>query len=194
VAVAPSDAPLIATGCQRDGIVAVFTAVGGSWTQVGTTLPPKLAGWSTSVLRLESGGPVTTALVEAGRGGRGELVALWQSAGRWTTSAPMGLPSNGALLASSVGATGTVAVVVGAKSASVGYYLVPGGVWTRLPALPPATTALGPLEPGGGLGGPSLDAFTVAGTALTVYALTPSGTGWAKVQTGQVPLAYGSSG
>jgi hypothetical protein len=98
------------------------------------------------------------------------------------------------LLASSVGEAGTVAVVVGPKSAPDGYDLVPGGAWTRLPALPPATSALGPLEPGAGLGGPSLDAFTVVGAALSVFALTPSGAAWSKVQSGQVPLAYGSSG
>jgi hypothetical protein len=93
-----------------------------------------------------------------------------------------------------VGVEGTVAVVLGSRRAAAGYDLLPGGRWTRLPPLPPATSALGPLEPGVGFGGSSLDAFTVAGTALGVYALTPSGTAWAKVQSTEVPLAYGSSG
>jgi hypothetical protein len=194
VAVTPSGAPLVATGCGRGGVVAVFTPSAGSWTQVGTTLSRRSGASSTGVVRLESGGAVTTALVAARRGAADTLVALWQKAGGWTASAALALPSNGSLLASSVGAGGTVAVMVGPKSAPVAYDLEPGGAWTRLPPLPPATSALGPLEAAVGLGGASLDAFTVAGTALGVYALTPSGATWAKVQSTQVPLAYGSSG
>ena len=196
VTVAATGAPLVATGCGRGGIVAVFTPSAGSWIHVGTTLPRRLGASSTSVVRLESFGPVTTALVAARRSGQNAnvLVALWQKAGAWTASAPLALPSNRSLLASSVGPGGTAAVVVGPKSAPVAYDLVPGGAWTRLPPLPPATSALGPLEAAVGSGGPSLDAFTVAGTALGVYALTPSDTRWDKAQSIQVPLAYGSSG
>jgi hypothetical protein len=193
VAVAPTGSPLVATGCRRGGGVAVFAPSGGSWTQAGPTLPRALRGWSSSVLRLESGGTVTTALVAARRGDRRVLVALWHQAGRWTASVALGLPPNRPLLASSVGASGTVAVVVGSKGTPVGYDLVPGSPWTRLPALPPATSALGPLTTGVSQGGPSLDAFTVAGTVLGVYALTPAGTAWVKIQSTQVPLAYGSS-
>ncbi len=193
VAVGPTGAPLVATGCRRGGVVAIFTTSSGSWRQVGTTLPRTRTGGSTSVLRLESGGPVTTALVAASHGSSSVLAAVWQKGGGWTASAPLALPSHRPLLASSVGVAGTVAVMVGPKSAPVAYDLVPGGPWTRLPALPPATSALGPLEPGISLGGPSLDAFTVAGAELDVYALSPSGTAWVKVQSGQVPLAYGSS-
>jgi hypothetical protein len=196
VAVTATGTPLVATGCRRGGMVAVFTPSGRSWAQVGTTLPRRSGAFSTSVVRLESAGTLTTALVAAGRSGRAAnaLFALWRRTGVWTASARLGLPANGQLLASSVGATGTVAVVVGTKSAPVAYDLVPGGAWTRLPPLPPGTNALGPLETGVGLGGPTLDAFTVAATALGVYALTPSGTEWAKVQSTQITLAYGSSG
>jgi hypothetical protein len=196
VAVAPSGAPLVATGCRRGGIAAVFTPRAGAWTQVGTTLSRRLGALSTSVVRLESGGAGATALVDARRSGQNAnaLVALRQKAGGWTASAPLAVPSNGSLLASSVGPDGTVAVVVGPKSAPIAYDLVPGGAWTRLPSLPPATSALGPLKAAVGLGGPSLDAFTVEGTQLGVFALTPSGTEWAKAQSIQVPLAYGSSG
>jgi hypothetical protein len=147
------------------------------------------------VLRLESNGPATTALVAAAHDGHAFVVALWRRAGRWTESRPLPVASDAPLLASSVGVAGTVAVLVGPKRAPVGYDLPPGGRWTRLPPLPPATSALGPLEPGVGFGGPVIDAFTVSGgTVLGVYALTPSGTAWAKVQSTEVPLAYGSSG
>ena len=39
-----------------------------------------------------------------------------------------------------------------------------------------------------------VDAFTVDGGSLGVFALSPSGTRWVRVQSSQIPLAYGSSG
>jgi hypothetical protein len=51
------------------------------------------------------------------------------------------------------------------------------------PAKRPATTD-----------GSAIDAFTVQGGALGVYALTPSGGTWVRVQSSQVAIAYGSSG
>jgi hypothetical protein len=192
VAVAPTGAPLVATGC-RGGGVAMFTLSAGSWTPAGPTLPRGVSGSSSSVLRLESNGSVTTALVATSRGGRSVLVTFWEQAGRWTVSGALGLPAGEPVLASSVGANGTVALVTGSKSAPVGYDLVPGSAWTRLPALPPGTAALGPLETGASQGGPSIDAFTVAGTVLGVYALSPAGTAWSKVENTRVPLPYGSS-
>jgi len=39
-----------------------------------------------------------------------------------------------------------------------------------------------------------VDAFTVDGGSLGVFALTPSGTTWVRVQSSEIPLAYGSSG
>jgi hypothetical protein len=195
VAATPSGTPLIAAGCGRGGAVAVFTTSGVSWRQVGTTLPPRFAGWSTRVLRLESIGPITTALVAATQGAHAVVLAIWRGAGAWTTSAPLPVASDTPLRATSVGVAGTVAVLVGSKRAPIGFDLMPGGRWTRLPPLPPDTRALGPLEPGAGVGGPVIDAFTVSGgTVLGVYALTPSGSAWAKVQSTEVPLAYGSSG
>ena len=69
----------------------------------------------------------------------------------------------------------------------------PAGPWDRLPRRragrrpwrrPPARSASG---------GPDVDAFTVDGESLGVFALTPLGRAWAEVQSSQVPLAYGSS-
>jgi hypothetical protein len=39
-----------------------------------------------------------------------------------------------------------------------------------------------------------IDAFTVNGGSLGVFALTPSGAKWVRVQSSEIPLAYGSSG
>jgi len=69
-----------------------------------------------------------------------------------------------------------------------------GGAWSPLPQPPSRTMALAMA------GGPPtsdnepVDAFTVDGGSLGVYALTPSGATWVRVQSSQIPLAYGSSG
>jgi hypothetical protein len=40
---------------------------------------------------------------------------------------------------------------------------------------------------------PPVDVFSVNGSALRVFELTPSGASWTGAQTTRVPLAYGSS-
>ncbi len=39
-----------------------------------------------------------------------------------------------------------------------------------------------------------IDAFTVDGGSLVVFALSPSGAKWVRVQSSEIPLSYGSSG
>jgi hypothetical protein len=195
VTVGQAGEPTVATGCRQGGRVAVFTDAAGSWTQVGTTLQGRWADSRTSMLRLQSTPSSLTALVEAGRSGRSALIGLWQgTTGRWIASSPLGLSRDASVLATSVGSTGAIVALVGSRSTPTAYDLVPGGKWTRLPAPPPGTLALGPMTPTDGFGGASLNAFTVHGTELGVYTLTPSGTRWVKAQTTQVSLAYGSSG
>jgi hypothetical protein len=187
--------PIVATGCRRGGHVAVFVEEDGSWSQAGTTLRDPSGNSSTSVLRLQSTPSLLTGLVESGHSGRNALIGLWQdNAGRWTASLPLGLARGASVLSTSVGDTGALAAVVSSRSVPTAYDLVPGGRWTRLPAPPSGTVALGPVTLTRAPSGASLDAFTVDGTELGIYTLTPSGAGWVKIQTSQVPLAYGSSG
>jgi hypothetical protein len=195
VSVGQAGVPTVATGCRHGGRVAVFTDQSGSWTQVGTTLQGRWAGSSTSILRLQSTPSSLTTLVEAAQSGRSALVGLWQgSTGKWIASSALGLQRGASVLATSVGATGAIVALVGSGSTRAAYALVPGGTWTRLPAPPSGTMALGPMTLTDGFGGALLNAFTVNGTELGIYALTPSGTRWVKSQTTQVSLAYGSSG
>ena len=187
--------PLVATGCRHGGMVGVFTSLGGSWQAVGAKLGGQLRGAATAVLRLETSGSSTVALALASGAGRRDLVALWRSPGTpWTESAPLALSSNASVRASAIGPDGRVAVLAGtSKSGAAAYEATPGGQWARLPPLPAGTTAVAvpvlPLT----VGASAVDAFTVHGSILGVYTLTPSAASWAKVQSTQVPIAYGSS-
>jgi hypothetical protein len=197
VALLPGGVPLVATGCRRGGQVGIFSRVAGTWRSNGFSLGGSLRGATTSVLRLEVTGSTTTALASARRSGRRSLVALWRTGtAPWTASTPLALGPGGSVLSSSVNADGTLAVLVGSSGGStVAFDTAPGNdrPWTALPRPPSGTAALalpaGPTT----LDAPQVDAFTVRGEALGVYALTPSGTGWVRVQTSQVPIAYGSS-
>jgi hypothetical protein len=197
VAAAPDGAPLVATGCRRAGVVGVFTTSAAGWTQTGAVLPARLAGGSANVLRLETSGTQTVALVATISGNRRALVTLRRTGTeRWATSAPLALAEGDAVRATAVGLGGTVSVLLGSKSTRSAAEISPGGAWTSLPAPPAGTVALAGVAPNPATyGGLALDAFAVVGgTGLRVYVLTPAGTKWVRVQSTQVPLAYGSSG
>jgi hypothetical protein len=197
VAAAPDGAPLVATGCRRAGVVGVFTTSEAGWAQIGTVLPGGLAGGSASVLRLETSGTETIALVATTNGNRRALVTLRRSgADRWATSAPLAVRPGDAVRATAVGLGGTVSVLLGSKSTLSAAEIPPGGAWTALPAPPAGTVALAWVTAGATtFAGIALDALAVVGgTGLRAYALTPAGAEWVHVQSTQVPLAYGSSG
>jgi len=142
------------------------------------------------VLRLETGNTSATALVTASRRGRHSLVALWSSgATRWMQSPPLALGTGQRVLATAVGSSGMLAVLVRSGTGLVAADVSPGGAWIRLPKPPGGTVAL--AAAGSGLS--VLDAFTVHGSSLSVFSLTPSRSAWTIAQSSQVSLAYGSS-
>jgi len=197
VAILPTGAPVIATGCRRGGEVGVFTRTMGSWLAIGDELGGSLRRAATTVLRLEVTGSTTTALVAARRAGRRALVALWRNGSApWTASAPLAVGPGASVLSTSVSAGGALAVLLRSAGGSrVAFDIAPSGrPWSPLPQLPSRTSALAlpatpmTLDAGG------VDAFTVDGESLGVYALSPSGSNWVQVQSSQVPIAYGSSG
>ncbi len=194
VAILPSGSPLVATGCRRGGVVGIFTDTGGTWRADGISLL-RQARAGTSVLRLDTSGATTTALVTASRSGHRTLVALWRKSGAaWSTSAALTLSTGASVLASAVGDDGELAVLLGSPQTGAGVFVIkPDGAWARLPKPPPGTTAV--ALPGGPstVDGDAVNAFTVHGGSLGVYALTPSGTTWIRVQSSQIALAYGSS-
>jgi hypothetical protein len=196
VAILPTGAPLVATGCRRGGRVGLFTRTAGSWQPSGITLGVSLRGSVTKVLRLAVTGSTTAALVAATWSGRSALVALWRTSGApWTASAPLAVTSRASVLSSAVGASGALAVLMGsAGGRKVAVDIATGGPWTQLPRPTAKTTALAMPAGPETIDRMAVDAFTVDGGLLSVFALTPSGSKWARVQSNQIPLAYGSSG
>ena len=194
VAILPTGSPLVATGCRK-GVVGIFTEQAGAWRSYGTT-PRTLSRSATDVLRLQPSGTMVAALAATSRGGRRALVAMWREGGApWTAAAPLALPGGTSVLASAVGEGGTMAVVLRSHKGGVtAYSLAPDGVWSRLAQPPAGTTAIALPSGSGNTGGPAIDAFTAQGESLAVYALSPLGSQWVRVQSKQIVIPYGSSG
>jgi hypothetical protein len=194
-ALLPSGAPLIATGCRRDGRVGLFARTAAAWRSVGLTLGGPLRGAATTVLRVQSTAATTTVLALARVGGRHALEALWQSGSApWTVARPLALDPGASVRSTAVNSAGDVAVLLGgAGGTREAVDVAPLGTWVQLPRLPARTA--GVALPAGALpsSGPDIDVFTVAGESLDVFSLTPSGEAWTKFQSSQIPLAYGSS-
>jgi hypothetical protein len=190
----PSGVPLIAAGCRRGGEVALFTRTAAIWQSAGLTLGGPLRGAATVVLRMESTAAVTTVLALASRNGRRALVALWRSGSApWAMATPLALGSGASVRSTAVNPAGDVAVLLGDGGAREAVDVAPSGTWNRLPRLPARTAALALPADALPSSGPDVDAFTVGGASLGVFSLTPSGEAWARVQSSQIALAYGSS-
>jgi hypothetical protein len=188
VALGPSTVPLVGTGCRRAGQVGVFAHTGTRWRLIGPSLHGLLARSTTRVLRLDSSGATTTALVvEEGQDHTG-LLGLWRSAaGTWTESPPLPLGEE-PMLASAVGAGGQL-VLLGRPGTTGVLEEVsgPGQPWTSLPAPPAGTDTVAPLADG------SISAFSVNGSRLSIFTLPAGKDTWSLSQRMNVPIAYGSS-
>ena len=185
-AFSPSGQPLLGGMCRHPGTAGIFAETSGTWQAAGPPLPAALAGQAVQVLRLTTTASGTVALLAAGTGPATRLLAAWSSGsgGHWTLS-PL-FPLNGAsLLSASLGPDGAAAVVLDGNRG--GTIAGPEASWRALPPLPPGTATLAP-GPGAGL-----DALAVHRTILTVWHLAPGSGAWAKTQTINVPIQFGSS-
>jgi hypothetical protein len=190
VAFGPSATPMLGTGCGRPGQVGVFARGGAGWSLIGPTLDGALAASSTRVLRLNASGATTTALAAAAGGGRRVLLGLWRaSAGAWSESPPLSLGRSQRVLATAIGVNGEQLVLLSKTGTNGELELAsgPGRDWTALAAPPDGTMTLALLGDG------SVDAFSVNGTRLRIFTLTPGQSTWALSQSMNVPIAYGSS-
>jgi len=185
VAYAPSGNPLLAGSCARAGTVGIFAEVGGTWEDAGPVTPADLAGQHITVLRLDTIGTQTVALLQAGSGNAASLVTAWSAGpgGRWVLSRPLGLDKE-TVASASLGEAGTVSVLTSTGSAAV---IAPAGAWRDLPAVPSGTATLAM-----GAGG-EIEALSVNRGTLTVWSLEAGGTAWTRVQVIRVPIQYGSS-
>jgi len=195
VAFSPDATPLVATDCARGGRLGLFSHTDGSWHLVGPPLRVGTGRGPADVLRLETSGATTTSLAVMGRVGHGALEVAWTHDGAsWTTSAPLPLRGATSVRASAVGADGRVAVLVNRpKTAPEVFDVGAGGRWSLLPTPPSGAAGLALPDNASSLVAAPVDVFSVHGSALSVYELTPSGTTWSRVQTTYVPLSYGSS-
>jgi hypothetical protein len=196
LAILPTGSPLVAAGCRGGGRVGVFTRTVGLWQPTGFTLSGSQSGSATEVLRLAVTGSTTTMLVSASRTGHHALVALWRTGGApWTASAPLPVSSASSVLSTAVSTSGALALLMGTTGGRRDVVdIAAGGPWTQLPGPPAKTEALAMPAGPESLETVPVDAFTVDGGTLGVFALTPSGTRWVRAQSSQIPLAYGSSG
>ncbi len=190
VSLTSSNIPLVGTGCRREGQVGIFAHLGSYWKLIGPSLRGSLRGTTTRILRLDSSGVTTTALLaEGGRGGIG-LLGVWGSAtGSWSESSRLALGGAPALRASAVGASGQQLVVVAerGKPAMLEEAVGPAQPWRRLPTPPTGAQTVSILADG------SINAFSVDGSRLRIFTLAPNGVSWSPSQTMDVPIAYGSS-
>jgi hypothetical protein len=206
-------AAVLGTSCQRSGQSAIFVQQGETWHQAG---PPRSSSSGpyqrgrAEVLGLMPDGGGLAALVglappgtkeggakEGGAKERGAattldpgfVVAWATTSGIWRTSPAYSLGTGHHL--ASFGATPAGGVFVLGQGPSGGMALAvaggPGLSWRDLPA-PPNSTATVAFLPGG-----TVDALAVKSTTLTVWALSPGTTSWAKAQVLDVPVQFGSS-
>jgi hypothetical protein len=190
VALNSSTDVMLGTGCRRAGQIGVFSLVGGHWQLNGPSLHGLLAQATTRVLRLDTSGSTTTALVAEERHHQTGLLGLWGSAtGTWTQTLPLSLGATTTVRASAVGANGQQLVLLkkGGLSDSLEETVGPDRPWVELSAPPAGTVTVAPLADG------DINAFSVAGSSLRVFTLTPHGGKWVLSQRMNVPIAYGSS-
>jgi hypothetical protein len=147
-------------------------------------------------LRLEASTGSTTLVATVGGAGRQALVVAWtHDESAWDVSDPLPVPKADSVRASAVGADGRVAVLVGGPNSTRAVFEVAAGgrTWSSLPPPPPGATGVALPSDTPTVDAPPVDVFSVDGSALRVFELTPSGSSWAGVQTTRVPIAYGSS-
>ena len=183
----PSGVPLLAGTCSRPGAAGIFAFVNGAWQATGPAIPSALDRQPVAVLRLTETANQIVALLSAGTGHAASLLAAWSADNghHWALSPALQLGSE-AIASASFGTAGTAAVLTSGGRADV--IASAGSQWHALPGLPPGTATLAP-GPGG-----TTDALAVHHATLTVWQLSPNGSDWAKTQTINVPIQYGSSG
>jgi hypothetical protein len=190
VALDSSGDAMLGTGCRRAAQIGIFSLVGGHWQLDGPSLHGSLAGATTRVLRLDSSGLTTTALVAEERHHQTGLLGLSSSAtGIWTQTLPLQLGASTTVLATAAGANGQQLVLLKrpGSSDSLEESAGPDRPWVELPGPPAGTVTVAPLADGG------TNAFSVSGSRLRVFTLTPQGGKWVLSQRMNVPIAYGSS-
>ena len=197
-----SSAAVVGTRCGRPGQAGVFMQKGGTWLGDGPAIPPGSGRAEVLGLVPEGGGlAALVGLSTAGSAGgakattQGSLIASWASpsgpgpSGKWRPSASLSLGTGRDLVSFGPTAAGGIFAVLTSPKGALELAVAPNpsSGWDQLPA-PPKTTATVAFLRGG-----TVDALAVKRTVLTVWALSPGTTRWAKAQVLNVPIQFGSS-
>jgi hypothetical protein len=185
--------PELGAACAVPGVVGLFHESGTQWVATGATVPGGSQDTLT-VLRLESGASGTSALLEAKRGGTASLFGLWRARPgvAWAASAAVRL--HGEVLSATAGGGASLLVLTGRRFGASTLLWVggPGTSWRSLGRAPAGTQVVVPA-PGSTSGPGDLDALSVSGSHVSVWARTADGPWHRTSQRLRVPLEYGSS-
>ncbi len=196
-----SGAAVVGTSCRLPGDAGIFVQNGGTWLRAGPAVPSGSGRAEVLGLLPEAGGLAALTGFAAARATgrtsattpRTSLMASWYSAGgtngKWRSSAPLLLGAGKALVSFGPTASGGVFALVTSPEGGPELDVAqsPASGWHRWPAPPKATATVAFLRGG------TVDALTVKRTVLTVWALSPGTTRWAKAQVLDVPIQFGSS-
>ena len=197
VAFSAAGAPLVATGCGRGGRVGLFSQTDGSWHVAGPALTVGRGRGATGVVRLETSGVADDA---ARHRGRRQGIGRSKSRGRRTI--PSGpCRTRFPCRARTRSAPAPSGRMDGSRSSSAGRNPSgPSSKWDQAAGPGPPCRRRPPGRRDSPsparrptVDAPPVDVFSVNGSALRVFELTPSGATWSRVQTTQVPISYGSS-
>jgi hypothetical protein len=185
-AYSPAGTALVAGSCAKHGIAGIFAYTGRGWQAAGPALPASVASQPVTVLRLTAAPAGETALLGAGGRAPGTMLMAWTShrAGSWDLSPPLGTGGRH-VLSASFGSAGSVGLVLSDRQGD--FLPGPGGRWRQLPILPVNTQALAAGSSN------RIEALAVHRSTMTVWAYGPAA-GWAREQSINVPIQYGSSG
>lgn len=177
----------VGAACTAAGVVGLLQHSGSTFVSAGLKLPAADANAQVEVLRVTQYKQTIAALLGVRTGASTSYIAAWSPAGgsaAWTLSPP--LVATGALSSTAVAAGGFAVVTKDASGAlSAADIAAHGTSWTQLPTPPAGTATLS-------VSGSRTDALVVDSATFIDYQLTDGA--WAKAQTVQVAVPYGSSG
>lgn len=193
----PSGTAIVGATCSRRGVAGVFVDSGGRWRPIGPDVEPAQDEVSVLALRATGSGPNVLFSLSGGSGRR--IVDGWQSpAGTWRLTAPLELAARDRLV--SVGPArdgGEFVLYRDGSSDRLAVMSPPDGSvpsgesgtarWTSLPS-PPAGTETVAFSRGG-----RVDALAVHNTVMTDWVLDTGASSWAKHQSVDVTMLFGSS-
>lgn len=181
------DGLFLGTACRSPGVVGLLQLAGSAVVSTTLKLPAADAKAPVEVLRIAPYQQGVAALLGVRTGSTTSYIGAWNTAPgspAWTLSAPQS--ESGELVSTAVTSRAGFAVLTRAHSGVLAAMVIAsqGTSWTQL-AAPPAGTATISVA------GNRTDALVVDSATFVDYQLTDAQ--WAKAQTVQVAIPYGSS-